>query len=182
MNTLRQDQRGSALIAVLAAILIILIGLILFKVGSGNPSANKTSQEQTSQQQAEDDGSTQSTDTGTNALSKNARNTARKNDASMLAGATSEYVANNSGLLPQGFEDGNFTNYEYGSAIEFSHYKSTVVATGSYPAITKDEIVIVTQASCGPGSEAVEGSTRSAAILYALEADGGRWDAACLDL
>jgi hypothetical protein len=189
MNATSKNQRGSVTIIVLAVILLILLGLIALKLtdkATNKPGENEQTTQSSDQTNNEKDSSTDtsssSNDSGLGALQRNSRNVVRKNDASRLASATLEYVSNNVGLMPTDFDKGYLTGGSSPSQVQFDHYDTTRIEIGDHAAVTNDEIILVTGGSCGQDGAAIESTSRSAAVLFATEGDGGRWDGVCQDL
>jgi guanyl-specific ribonuclease Sa len=186
MNTLHAQQRGNIAVIALAALIVILLGVIGWKLLSKEDEkpSQTTSKSETSDRAAEVTEQENALPVGGSKLQINARNTQRKNDASQAAGSVAEYVANNSGQMPIGFADGElYGGYGgYAAPVELGYYKTLTVQTGDQPALSEDGLAVVTGATCRPDGEAVNStSSRNYVVQYMLEETGRTLKPACLD-
>jgi hypothetical protein len=186
MNIQPSNQRGNITILALAALVVILLGVIGWKIlnKEDEKSSQTTTTVQTGDQDTEQTDQEDTLPVGGSKLQINARNTQRKNDAAHAAGSVAEYISNNSGQMPTGFADGElYGGYDgYAAPVTLGHYKTLTVQTGDQPALTEDSLAIVTGATCGPEGEAVSSaSSRNYIIQYMLEETGRTFKPACLD-
>ena len=117
-------------------------------------------------------------------LQRNSRNTQRRNDVSSALGAIQEYSSNVNGALPTTASQvyGNITPAYYAAtnaAIFLSPnpntFTPTVVAdttTATASNINTNSFTIVTGWRCSSANTVQKASTRSVAILYAVERQG----------
>jgi len=121
------------------------------------------------------------------ALNRNNRNTSRKSDISRIAGALTNFVANNNGVVPSttGNVDtiiadaGALGQYTFGtppSSATLANNKVTVVVAGSGTPValssgSTDQVQIVTGGICSTGGAAtnVNATARNLAIQFTLE-------------
>ncbi len=129
------------------------------------------------------------------ALQRNSRNNGRKNDASRLASAVSDFVSNHNGQLPSGGfgwpgdcatilnDVGNLNQGSFsGNCTVGEGANNFVYKTGSFtPAAQTSgfEVILVSGATCNGGSATV-GTPRQSALLYDLETATGNYDWACI--
>jgi prepilin-type N-terminal cleavage/methylation domain-containing protein len=136
------------------------------------------------------------------ALQRNQRNTSRKNDASRVAGAVTNFTSNNNGAMPCAVvancvadltsirtDAGTLGQYTLGTIQANGAYTATVgdlfaYRTGAQGALAPangatcangrcDQVVIVTSAQCQTtGGDTVAASNRSIAIQYTQETPG----------
>ena len=134
------------------------------------------------------------------ALQRASRNTQRKNDASAVAGAVANFISNNGGSLPQGIGQdsadassidvcavsgcgsGNKESAKLGY-YTYSSTNTTLVSTGTPATPTKDQLIIDTGYSCNPTNTGISStpSSRSAAILFAVESTGSTVTEQCVE-
>jgi len=116
------------------------------------------------------------------ALNRNNRNTSRKSDISRIAGALTNFVANNNGAVPVAADAGTIladagTLGQYRTpfaAASPAVDNSLTIVTGTQAALgttTVDRVQIVTNALCGTaGATTITGATaRNLAIQFTLE-------------
>jgi prepilin-type N-terminal cleavage/methylation domain-containing protein len=129
------------------------------------------------------------------ALQRNSRNTQRKNDVSALVGAIQEYENNNNGKTPtvDTNYEGNFTPGYYTTAnMNFSAnpatYSGAVVPISTTPSATNintDSLTVVTGYKCDPTdatANPTRDTTRSIAVVYVVESNGGNGQRQCQGL
>lgn len=129
-------------------------------------------------------------------LQRNSRNTQRRSGIASIAGAINEYAANNSAALPTQIS-GTANPYKLCGSVctgqtfvdfNMGYYPVTgvsIVTTIPTTGVTNDTVIIVNGGKCGTGADsgkAVEGSARSAAILYGIENAGTAYTPACTDV
>lgn len=108
---------------------------------------------------------------GSSALSRNAQNTQRKNDAGVLLSATAEYQSNNAGQLPTEFDDLKGLGY----------YTRVSVVSGEQDPMTADELRLVTGARCLASGATASGSTRQHAAQFSVKTDENKFEPQCID-
>jgi prepilin-type N-terminal cleavage/methylation domain-containing protein len=132
------------------------------------------------------------------ALQRSSRNTQRKNDASAVAGAVANFISNNGGTLPKGIKvdpsdpnavavtaaaagTGNLEVAKLGY-YTYSSSNTTLVNTATPATPTKDQIIIDTGYQCNTTNTGIGSlSTRSAAILYAIESSSSAVTVQCVE-
>lgn len=186
MNIQSTNQRGNITILTLAALVVILLGVIGWKIVNkeDEKSSGSTDTVQTDDQNTDQADQEEALPVGGSKLQINARNTQRKNDANQAASSVAEYVSNNNGHMPTDFVDGElYGSYEdYGAPVTLGYYQTLTVQTSDQPALTEDGLIVVTGATCGPGGEAVSStSSRDYVIQFMLEETGRTFKPACLD-
>lgn len=137
------------------------------------------------------------------ALQRNSRNTQRKNDVSALTSATTEFVNNNNGTLPQtasgtgtvrlagpaaspgaasnasvGFYNGGATQQNGCASAGTAGHVYLVTTAGTCGALTADSahdyVAIVINGSCDTANAgATTATARSVAVQYVIESAGG---------
>ncbi len=133
------------------------------------------------------------------ALQRNSRNTQRKNDASAVASAVANFLSNNGGALPTAkATDGTDANAvdlcaaACGAGVNFEAAKlgyytpanvSIAAGTANQKNTSSTTIIIATGFGCNSSNTAAGAvaSTRSAAILYAVEGTGASTSTQCLE-
>lgn len=115
------------------------------------------------------------------ALQRGQANTARKNDASTVASAVNTYRTNNNGRLPTTYAQ--IANYidELGQ-LDIPPTGNLLTGAGSLAVADDtnlDTVVIRTQAKCGENGEAVDGTSKQAAVITVLETSAGEFTAFC---
>lgn len=125
------------------------------------------------------------------ALQRNSRNNGRTNDASRIAAAVNDWVANNQGkVFTAGAANANL-NAVKDSAGALSQFTLTAgaggnftVATGTQGALSTDAMQIVTGATCGDnGATVTNSNSRLSALQYVKEAGtSGSFVGSCLNL
>jgi prepilin-type N-terminal cleavage/methylation domain-containing protein len=120
------------------------------------------------------------------ALQRNSRNTSRKEDVGRIGAATTEFVSNNDGKLPQ-ITTASYTDAQtiVKSAGNLGQYDFSGFGIGNFSIVTgaatvanpnsKDKIQVVLNAKCGSGGAATStgASNRQMALQYAIENSGG---------
>jgi len=105
------------------------------------------------------------------ALQRNSRNTQRKNEVASILGAISEYANNRNGVLPAnsgeldaaiGNAKLNIYNGQVGGDFDGNANNPNNVT----------DVTVVIKGKCS-GENAVAGSSRNLAVLYAVETGGG---------
>lgn len=110
---------------------------------------------------------------GGSAISRNAQNTQRKNDASTLLSAAAEYIANNNGKLPVEFASGSLQGLGY--------YTRASVVEGEQDPVTTDELRLVKGARCLASGATASGSSRQFAAQFSVKTDKDSFEAKCTD-
>lgn len=126
------------------------------------------------------------------ALQRSSRNAQRKTDVSSLAGAVANYISNNGGTLPTTVGTSGTDKLICGASCaagnntetaKLGYYApanvSLVVSSASPTAPTKDTVVIDTGYGCNSTNTGLGAvSSRTAAVLYAVETGSGATDIA----
>ena len=120
------------------------------------------------------------------ALQRSSRNTQRKNDASAIAGAIANYISNNGGVVPTAKQtdpgDPNSVdvwtgagNYQAAKLGFYTPANVSVVNNSAGPLTpTSNTVIIDTGYNCNVNNNGLGVvTTRSAAILYAVETGSG---------
>lgn len=110
---------------------------------------------------------------GGSALSRNAQNVQRKQDATRLLATTAEYAANNNGQLP--------TELSSDMLRGMGYYTSASMAAGEQAAVTSDELRLVTGAQCLASAATASGTARQYSVQYSTKNDDGSFTAECKD-
>jgi hypothetical protein len=110
---------------------------------------------------------------GGEAISRNAQNTQRKNDASQMLAAVAEYQSNNAGQLPTGFTGGMLQGLGY--------YSSASVVQGEQDPVTTDELRLVTGARCLSSGATASGTTRQHTAQFSIKNSDDTFKAQCID-
>ena len=117
------------------------------------------------------------------ALNRSKNNTARKSDAATLASAITEYVNNNSGLLPTGTTFNNVTSLwkpGYYVATNVTYTSSTVAQAIPDPG-SLDKISVGNYSACsGNVGVTLGASARGVVIVYDVEIGGGGTSPQCI--
>lgn len=114
------------------------------------------------------------------ALQRNSRNTSRKNDASLLLAAFSEYSSNNNGQIPsQASMSGTTVTLNRGTAsgaatinVTVSQFGTVAVTTTVPGSINNDTIYLITSAKCNGNTPEVGQSSRNYVAYYNIETSG----------
>lgn len=107
-------------------------------------------------------------------LQRNAVNTQRRNDASILLGATNEYINNNNGSMPDEMHDSMLTQLDY--------YDTATFADGAQSAVTTDELRLVLSAQCVEDGATVEASSRAFAVQFGVrKTSSGAFEGECVN-
>ena len=123
------------------------------------------------------------------ALQRSQRNTSRKNDASRIADATTEFVSNNDGTVPASTTDlttilnsaGKLGQYTLTASGSVAVNTISVTSTATQSALSgQDEVRLVTGATCGTSGATVSGTSRQIALQYTIETTGGLYTGNCL--
>jgi prepilin-type N-terminal cleavage/methylation domain-containing protein len=112
------------------------------------------------------------------ALQRNQRDTARKNDVSVVAAAVTSYTSNNRGTFPTATQLGTYLNdLSDNSSKAVTVNTTAVVGTNIAPADSL--ITIVRGKSCGAvsntGAVMAAGTTRQFAVVTKLESGNGQY-------
>ncbi|HEU4984897.1 MAG TPA: hypothetical protein VFT58_04600 [Nitrososphaera sp.] len=110
---------------------------------------------------------------GSSALGRNAQNTQRKNDASVLLTAVAEYQTNNSGQMPTQLDDDMLKGMGY--------YTGATLAQGEQAPVTTDELRLVTGARCLASGATAPGTSRQHAAQFSLKTDDDKFEPQCID-
>lgn len=108
---------------------------------------------------------------GGSALTRNAQNTVRRNDASVLLSATAEYASNNAGKLPAQMD----------GVKGFGYYEDVKVVEGEQDAVTNDQLRLVTGARCLASGATASGSSRQYAAQFSVKTDDDTFEPQCID-
>ncbi len=175
-------QSGFAVVIAAVVVLLVAVGATIF-IMSKKGSDNKTQ-----------DASVTKTSNGEEgpSISENQRlsqNVERKNDAQNVAAGVAEFISNNTGTLPSGWQNGEITgaNGAMPSQVQLSHYSAVTFAdaqaSGNVAAVTGDTVRVVTHADCGSnGSAKVSESSRSYALQYSQATNkGGSFVGECFE-
>jgi prepilin-type N-terminal cleavage/methylation domain-containing protein len=115
------------------------------------------------------------------ALQRGQANTARKNDANIIAGAVTSYRTNTNGSLP--------TTYDQLTSYIDNLSQIVLPATGTIPtgagtltadASTLDTAVVYARAKCS-GSAAVSGSNKQAVVLTVVQNSANGYATVCVN-
>lgn len=114
------------------------------------------------------------------ALQRGQANTARKNDASTIASAISTYRTNNSGTLPDSASD--LSSY----IDELSQLDTTLGWQDGAGSISDlegslDTATVFAEAKCD-GNDAVDGTSKQAAVITVLETSANNFTPFCQDV
>jgi prepilin-type N-terminal cleavage/methylation domain-containing protein len=108
------------------------------------------------------------------ALQRNARNTQRRNDVAAILGGTSEFVNNNNGSLPTGFDSS--TSKVTGAVgtnsapVKLGYYTPGNVSFGASAPTDTDHVVVATGYTCNAtGTGLGSANTRGIVALYMAE-------------
>jgi hypothetical protein len=186
MHTLHDNQRGNIVIVAMAILLVVLIGVIGWKLmNKEDEPSRKADNSQAGKQSATEIEKEDASTSGGNLLQINARNTQRKNDAALVATAAAEYMYNNSGQTPTNFENGKLQgtgDTDYPSSVGLDFYTSLNLQYTGQPALTADGLALVFSATCGSnGDTTTSASSRSYSVQYMLEQSDDTFKPACLD-
>lgn len=131
------------------------------------------------------------------ALQRTSRNTQRKNDASAVASSLANFISNNGGTLPKGSRtnttDANSVdicaatpcsgNTETAKLGYYDPSKVSLTTNSASPTTpTKDTIVVDTGYACNDTNTGLgSASSRTAAVLYAVESSGSSISQQCVE-
>ena len=126
------------------------------------------------------------------ALQRNARNSSRKNDASRIATASSNFVNNNNGTQPAATvadtqtildDSGKFGQYTLvGSTAPGAGKFAVLVGAQAAPVGPVDNYVVLDEgAKCGTGGATLLGTNRQMAFVYTIEKTNG-FTPVCIDI
>lgn len=113
------------------------------------------------------------------ALQRNSRNTQRKSDVQAALGAVTDYMSNNAGSLPTGYDATAkaITGTGTSAGLKLGYYTTVSVGAGALANPGTDTLTIRTGTSCGTtaanSDDAVTGSARQVTALYQIEGGGG---------
>ncbi len=110
---------------------------------------------------------------GGSAISRNAQNTLRKNDAQVLLAAVAEYQSNNAGQLP--------TQFENDAPKGLGYYTSVVIVEGEQDPVTSDQLRLVTGARCLASGATAAGTTRQHAAQFSTKTADNTFQPQCID-
>lgn len=114
------------------------------------------------------------------ALQRNSRNNSRRNDVSRVGSAVSDFMTNNNGKLPASKTGANNDLEKIRNSVgDLSQYEPadidlTTSTTNSALGSDGDEkkLIIVSGGKCTDNAGTEDGTSRQAAILYAVETSG----------
>lgn len=114
------------------------------------------------------------------ALQRGQANTARKNDASTIASAINTYRTNNSGTLPDAAAD--LDSYidelsQLDTALQWQDGAGSISDLEG----NLDTATVFTEAKCD-GNDAVDGTSKQAAVITVLETSADNFTAFCQDV
>jgi hypothetical protein len=113
------------------------------------------------------------------ALQRNQRDTARKNDVSVVAAAVTSYTGNNKGTFPTASQLGNYLNDLSDNSEKGKVTVNKTAATGTKISPADAAITIVKGKTCGSadtsGVVMNAGTTRQFAVITKLESGGGQY-------
>ena len=137
------------------------------------------------------------------ALQRNSRNTQRKNDVTAILASTSEFISNNSGLLPNGAlawtNAGGVLTVQSGAANtastqarlgyfnvgigvangDVSHAANgTATAAGTLNTAAEDHVIVATGTDCQNGAS-IAGASRSVTAVYEIENGANSYQQQC---
>jgi cbb3-type cytochrome oxidase subunit 3 len=167
--------------------LVLVIVLFLFVVGAATAAyfavaSDENDRETSAQQAAKESEDEDDVVQGVN-LQANQRNTARRNDAALLLASAGDFVNSNSGSLPTGFDSTTVSltgvDGTQSTPVGLGFYEAVTVLSGKQPAVTVDELQLVTGAACGASGGAVTSSSRGMVALFSLENKSGGYTAQC---
>lgn len=164
-----QKQQGNVVLIIIGLIVVFLIGAVgayVFIVRNQKSDTAATATEQTASSSSQSS-SANNSDSGAVAR----RNTKRANDADRALANVETYIADNNGQLPTAVFSGLTDGME--------QYKTVTILRGDQAAVTKDQLVIVTGATCSDGGGSVAASTRAVAALYGYEQPDGTFKGKC---
>jgi hypothetical protein len=110
---------------------------------------------------------------GSSAISRNAQNTQRKNDASVLLSAVAQYQNDHAGQLP--------TRIDSSMLKGTSYYSSAQIVVGEQGQVTTDELRLVTSARCLASGATATGTSRQHAAQFSYKNDDGSFKPQCID-
>jgi prepilin-type N-terminal cleavage/methylation domain-containing protein len=124
------------------------------------------------------------------ALQRNQRNTARKQDASRIAGAATDFVSNNNGTLPAATADldtivtsaGTLGQYKLVTSGAGANFTLNTAGTAVSALSGGEKIQLVTAQTCGTSGATTPGTSRQMALQYTVENGGGSWTGLCLNV
>lgn len=161
MSNYKNTDRESGVV-VLALFVLIIIGVLVAAFLFVKREHDKKPVSTTAAEVVEAGGS---------ALSRNAQNTQRKNDAGVVLAATAEYQSNNAGRMPTDLDDLKGLGY----------YTRVSVVTGEQEPVTTDELRLVTGARCLASGATASGSTRQHAAQFSVKTDKNTFEPQCID-
>lgn len=110
---------------------------------------------------------------GGSALSRNAQNTQRRNDAAIMLSAVAEYQTNNGGKLP--------TQLTSDMLLGFGYYTGASLASGEKSPLTTDELRLVTGARCLADGGTTAGTSRQYAAQFSTKTNDDKLEPQCVD-
>jgi hypothetical protein len=160
-QTMRNRESGVVILALFVLIILgVVIGAFLFvKRQHDHKTVSTTAAEVV--------------EAGGSALSRNAQNVQRKQDASNLLGATAEYVYNNSGQIP--------TRLTSEMLQGMGYYTSASLVEGEQDTVATDEMRLVTSARCLANGATAAGETRQYAVQFSTKNDDNSFTPECKD-
>lgn len=157
----RRQEQGIILLGLLVLIvLVVMVGgfLYVMKAEDKKPAATTAAEV---------------VEAGGSAISRNAQNVQRKNDASVLLAATAAYANGNQGKLP--------TKVSSSMLKGMGHYSSAAIAKGEQDPISSDQLRLVTGARCLSTGGTASGNSRQYAAQYGLENSDHTFTATCVN-
>ncbi len=108
---------------------------------------------------------------GGSALSRNAQNTQRKNDAGVVLEAAANYQNENADRMPT----------DLGGLKGLGYYTRVTVVSGEQDPMTADDLRLVTGARCLASGATASGSTRQYAAQFSLKTSDDKFEPQCID-
>ena len=179
-NKQRSGQSGFVVLLVVIAVIILAAALF------GALALNKDKAKKAATNNV-------STATSSSQISESRRlsqNLDRKNDAQRIAGAVTEFMNNNVGTLPSGWQDGQIVGHEgtAPSSVQLVHYAKIFFVDASTfnqsATLTNDNIRVVIHATCNQdGSASASSSNQAYVVQYsqALSQGGDAFEGKCME-
>src|SRR5688572_13360011 len=175
-------EAGIAHVAVIV-LMVFLVATVVAMYFMVRSQANGVKKNQDTSTAEDLPAGSSSSNNGSSSLKVNQRNTARKNDASRLLGAATEYINNNSGQLPTTYRDDALGGGAGStpSSVSFEMYKIISIVSGTQESLMADELRLVTGAKCDKNGATKTSGSRALAVQFALETTDGSYTYDCTD-
>lgn len=159
-NNLSHKESGVVVLGLFALLILVLCAVAFFfvKRAQDNKSVSTTAAE--------------AVEAGGSVINRSAVNLQRKNDAELLLSSVNKYAKAHDGALPKTVTSSMLAGT--------GHYGHARVLTGEQPAVTDDELLLVTGAQCALSGAAVEGSSHQFAVQYAIQNGDNSFTPQCL--